>query len=116
MTKPVTRKLAVDCLLHRFMALGGIPCSICMAPLSPGEPVQFDHVHADVFGGPHEYQNLRPVHVECHKKKTKADIQAKAKGDRILGLTRNGPKKVIKSRGFDKTKTRKFSGEVVDRR
>ncbi len=116
MTKPVTRKLAVDCLLHRVIGwYGQLPCGLCRAPLLPGQEIQFDHIHADVHEGPHEYTNLRPVHAECHKRKTKADVQAKAKGDRLLGLTCNGPKAKIRSRGFDKTRTRKFSGEVVRR-
>lgn len=118
MTKPVTRKLAVDCLLDRVIRQFGTPLLSPAdgQPLLPGEAIQFDHIHADVFGGAHIYQNLRPIHAQAHKKKTKADIQAKAKGDRILGLTKTGPKKKIASRGFDKTKTRKFDGNVIARR
>ena len=100
MTKPVTRKMAVDCLLYRFMALGGIPCGICMAPLNPGDDVQFDHVQAIVHTGPHIYQNIRPVHTECHKKKTARDIAANAKIKRIRGETKQGPKRAIPSRPF----------------
>jgi 5-methylcytosine-specific restriction endonuclease McrA len=117
MTKPVTRKLAVDCLLDRVIRQFGKPLlsPVDGQPLLPGEAIQFDHIHADVHGGAHEYQNLRPIHIPAHKKKTKADIQAKAKVDRILGITCNGPTKKIQSRGFDKTKTRKFNGSVVPR-
>lgn len=98
MTKPVTRKMAVDCLLARFaLAMDvGLPCSVCGEPLLPGQAIQFDHIHADVFEGAHEHMNLRPIHYDpCHKKKTKADIQAKSKGDRILGLTCNGPEPYV---------------------
>lgn len=113
MTKPVTRKMAVDCLLWRFFTGANIPregeqgcdirqaiiaCGICGNLIFPEDDIQFDHIHADVFDGPHEYKNLRPVHTECHKIKTKADVQAKAKGDRILGLTKTGPKRKIPSR------------------
>ncbi len=98
MTKPVTRKMAVDCLLHRFWSYGyyvsaanyagaapcEIDCTICGKPIVPGQDIQFDHIHADVHGGPHEYKNLRPVHAQCHKIKTKTDIQANAKVKRIL--------------------------------
>lgn len=99
MTKPVTRKMAVDCLLH----LAIIKCGICHEQLKPVDDVQFDHHHAVVFDGPHEYLNLRPVHAECHKKKTKADVQANAKIKRILkgGRKRKGPP--MKSKGFSKT-------------
>lgn len=107
----ITPAMKIDCLLFRY----SITCGICGREIGPGTPVEWDHVHALVHGGPHIFTNLRPVHERCHKAKTKADVQAKAKGDRILGLTCNGPKKAIKSRGFDKTKTRKVNGEVVAR-
>lgn len=102
MTKPVTRKMAVDCLLDRVIRQFGTPLLSPAdgEPLLPGQPIQFDHIHADVFQGPHIYQNLRPIHVGAHKKKTKADQQAKAKGDRILGLTCNKPSRPIPSRPF----------------
>lgn len=106
MTKPISRKMAVDCLLWYFAteADAGLCCHICDNALEMGQDIQFDHIHAIVHGGPHEYENLRPVHAECHKKKTKADVQAKAKGDRILGLTCNKPKKKMPSRPFQKRK------------
>ncbi len=124
MTKPVTRKMAVDCLLdyagvytelvrdprtdHRTLIRAMI-CQICNEPLLPGQNIQFDHCHSHVMGGPHEYQNLRPVHADCHKIKTKADIQANAKVKRILAdkpskrPMRNSGKK-IPSRPFSKTR------------
>jgi len=107
MTKPVTRKMAVECLLHRLatdaiIGKGGeiiLPCGICKEPLLPGQAIQFDHTHADTHGGAHKYWNLRPVHYDpCHKKKTKADVQAKAKGDRIAGVTKTKPAAKIRSR------------------
>lgn len=102
MTKPVTRKLAVDCLLDRVIRQFGEPLLSPMdgEPLMPGDPIQFDHIHADVFGGAHEYQNLRPIHAQAHKKKTKRDVQDKSKIDRITGVTGNGPKKKIPPRPF----------------
>jgi hypothetical protein len=106
MTKPFPESIAVDCLLDRVIRQFGTPLLSPAdgEPLLPGQPIQFDHIHADVHGGPHEYQNLRPIHIGAHKKKTKPDdIAAKAKGDRILGLTCNGPKRKIASRGFDKS-------------
>ncbi len=102
MTKPVTRKMAVDCLLARAQDIDGIYCGICFADCLPGEDIQFDHIHADVFGGPHEYENLRPVHAQCHKKKTAQDIKNNAKTKRLAagGRKRKGPK--MKSQGFQK--------------
>jgi len=105
MTKPVSRKMAVDCLIHRLRINGDINCAICGGPLYALDAIQFDHIHADVHGGAHDYMNLRPLHAECHKTKTKSDVQAKAKGDRILGLTCNGPKRKIPSRPFPKRAT-----------
>lgn len=120
MTKPVTRKMAVDCLLDRvgrthgtieFDGILRLRCVECGDPLLPGQNIHFDHIHGDAMGGPHEYQNLRPIHYDpCHKKKTKCDVQSLAKVDRILGLTCNGPKKKIPSRPFQKRKTRCATG------
>ena len=112
MTLPVSRKMAVDCLL----ALATIECSICHEHLKSGEEIQFDHIHAIVHGGPHEYQNLRPVHADCHKKKTSRDIKDNAKVKRILagGRKKRGPK--MKSRGFSKKLTKKFDGSVKESR
>lgn len=103
MTKPVTRKMAVDCLLSRIGqsqlvedGMGGwmrvLVCRVCNKPMFAEQDIQFDHVHADKLGGSHHYLNLRPIHADCHKKKTKADVQALAKIDRITGVTK-GPKK-----------------------
>ena len=58
--------------------------------------------------------------VACHKAKTRADIKKIAKVRRIRnGKTQADKRKAngsrMKSRGFDKTRSRKFSGEVVKR-
>lgn len=104
MTKPISRKMAVDCLLDRVIGwYGPLPCSICKMPLLPGQSIQFDHIYADKLGGAHEYQNLRPIHYDpCHKGKSKRDIGAMAKIDRITGITGTRPKKKISSRPFQK--------------
>lgn len=113
MTKPVTRALAVSCLILR----AEIPffCGVCKIELRPEDEIQFDHVHADCFNGPHEYRNLRPVHAECHKRKTKQDVQDLAKTKRLAsgGRKRRGPK--MKSRGFRKDVKRTFAGKVVEK-
>lgn len=107
----ITWDMKIDAILYRY----AVPCAICGKDLKPGDAVEWDHVHALVHGGPHVFSNLRPLHAACHLEKTKRDIAANAKGKRIRGETCNGPKKKIRGRGFDKTKTRKFSGEVVAR-
>lgn len=95
MTKPVTRKLAVDCLLDRANRAGQpIICTECGEPCLPGQQIQFDHIFGDKMGGAHEYLNLRPIHYDpCHKAKSARDVAALAKVDRITGITKGPPKK-----------------------
>jgi len=106
MTTDISRKMVIDCILHRIP--GYLLCGLCQIPLRPGDNIQWDHVHATTFAGPHHYTNLRPVHANCHKAKTKYDIQANAKVKRIIkkraGITK--PKKAIPSRPFPKAKKR----------
>lgn len=127
MTLPVTRKMAVDCLLWRMQQPGCtsrwraadqvdhvtvLLCPECGMPILPGQVVQFDHIHGHAMGGPHEYQNLRPIHYDpCHKAKSKRDVGALAKVDRITGVTgakrksRKIPKgQKLQGRGFQRGK------------
>lgn len=91
MTKPVTRQMIIDCLLYR---LGMPSCPICKELIRPTQEIDFDHIHADVFDGPHAYENLRPLHRACHHQKTAQDVKANAKVKRILkkrkGITKKG--------------------------
>src|ERR1700761_7182098 len=91
--------MAVDCLLDICSSrLSPLLCSICREPLLAGQNIQFDHIHAVVHGGPHEYKNLRPIHYDpCHKNKTAKDVAANAKVKRILGD--KPPKRPMKSSG-----------------
>lgn len=121
MTKPVTRKMAVDCLLWQFFLGENIRidmlfsagvrfvCPICKEDIQEGQDIQFDHIHADVHDGPHEYQNLRPLHKECHKIKTKADVQANAKVRRLTGQNKPKIKKRIPTRSFPPKGSVKFA-------
>lgn len=121
MTKPISRKMAVDCLLHRVQMqreemMYGMPCGICGEDCLPGQNIQFDHIHSNAMDGQHEYQNLRPVHYDpCHKRKSAKDVAALAKTKRIIkgGRKRRGPKLV--SKGFDKTLRRTMAGKVEKR-
>lgn len=95
MTKPISRKMAVDALLHRFaeMCDAHLLCSECNELLLPGQNIQFDHTHSHAMGGAHEYHNLRPIHYDpCHKAKSKRDVAALAKVARITGVTKGRPK------------------------
>jgi 5-methylcytosine-specific restriction endonuclease McrA len=126
MTKPVTRKMAVDCLLHRigedgatiFIATNSgsvlaFKCTECGKPIFSGQKIQFDAVHAHKLGGEHGYMDLRPIHYDpCHKNKTARDVKAIAKVKRLRGETCTGPKRKIPSRPFPKTK-RPMRGKYV---
>jgi hypothetical protein len=108
MTKPIPRKMVVDCLLWLLqtqMPEVFIKCYICGGILFPGDDIQFDHVHAHVHGGAHDHMNLRPVHhIPCHVNKTKKDVKANAKVKRIAAGGRKRKGKKIPSRPFPKRK------------
>jgi 5-methylcytosine-specific restriction protein A len=102
--------------LRVFEAHGG-KCWLSGRKIMPGDAWDLDHKLALCNGGEHRESNLAPALKAPHVAKTKIDRQLKAKADRIrkrhLGIVK--AKGQLKSRGFDKTKTRKFSGEVVSR-
>jgi hypothetical protein len=100
---------------------------------------QFDHgvLHADkdddmlrLLGLWHidHFSNLTPRLIREHREKTKRDVKTIAKGKRLrqqqfvhrelsIKVPFNRPqKRKLHSRGFNKSLTRKFSGEVVQRR
>lgn len=74
----------------------------CNCSLSLG--VQFDHDVPDQLGGDNSLENCRAVCVQCHKIKTRGDIQQIRKSDRqrdkASGVIRAAGK--IKSQGFAK--------------
>lgn len=74
------------------LAQGG-RCSICGRKLKPGH-IEFDHIQALIHGGDNEPDNWRALCADpCHRNKTRADVQAKAKVDRLAlgGRQRKGP-------------------------
>lgn len=107
----ITERMKIDSLLYRYC----ITCALCGKDLSPGDKIEWDHVQALVHAGGHVFTNIRPLHEECHKAKTARDVAANAKVKRLRGETCQGPKAKIHSRGFDKTRTRRFDGQVVPR-
>jgi hypothetical protein len=69
------------------------------------------------IGGPDTDDNCEGLCRDCHKAKTSIDRKAMAKAKRLNGETCAGPtKRPLVSRGFDKTKTRSFSGQVRERK
>lgn len=85
-----------------------------------GLGVQFDHFILASEGGDNSLDNCRAVCPSCHSWKTRnIDTPKAAKIKRIRRNldpeTRKKSKKPIVSRGFDKMRKKKFSGEVVSR-
>ncbi len=85
--------------------------------------IDFDHSKRDEIDGDNSPENCRPLCKECHRLKTSgngatsagSDTHMAAKGKRIRGELKVRKKAVIKSRGFDKTRTKKFNRTVVPR-
>ncbi len=78
--KAIPARMKIDCLLYRENPT----CAICDTRIFAEDEIEWDHIHALVHGGADHYTNIRPLHAECHKIKTKADIQANAKVKRII--------------------------------
>ena len=109
--RPITDSMKVA-VLRNYQAM--VRCPGCGNTMPVGA-VRFDHHLALVDGGTHTVENLRPLCIPCHAIKSAREHIANCKSKRL----KRGPKKSKKpmgpSRGFDKTRTKKFSGEVVER-
>ncbi len=67
-------------------------CFVCGDPLKVGK-FEIDHRQALVHGGDDADDNLAALCTNCHTAKTRADVQANAKVQRLIygGRTRKGP-------------------------
>ena len=76
-----------------------------------------DHRIPLFMGGADDDSNLRFLCAACDRVKTSGDLKGCAKVRRIIAREDGSrrPRQPILSRGFDKTKTKKFNGEVVSR-
>ena len=72
-----------------------------------------EHVVALDFLGSNELSNRSLWDRDCSKRKTARDLAAAAKGKRLRQETCNGPRKEIRSRGFDRTLRKRMNGTVV---
>jgi 5-methylcytosine-specific restriction endonuclease McrA len=91
-------------------------CGECGDPVDAlGPGVVYDHIVALWLGGPETDKNLMPLHRECDRVKTASDARVRAKIKRLhkkaAGFEKKGPR--LQSRGFDKTRIRRFGGSVV---
>ena len=80
-------------------------CGICGLPIHVSEKHDTDHVTALGLGGEHRERNLRIVHRTCHKGKTKGEVQAMRKANRVRAkhLGRKKPRTITRWRRFDGT-------------
>ena len=123
--KPITAKQRLEC----FASYGAIVLCQCDDPecdvavyISEAE---IDHALALIDGGKHEGANFRPVSPGCHARKSAREHIANCKSKRLAKATETHeavvakvmarPAGKLRSRGFDKSLSRKFSGEVVRR-
>jgi 5-methylcytosine-specific restriction enzyme A len=85
-----------------FENFGGV-CQLSKRKIRAGEPWELDHIVALANGGRHAEDNLQPVLVGPHRKKTAADVAEKSKAARIrqkhLGIFPK-PLRPLHSRGF----------------
>lgn len=121
--RPVREKVLVEprqgftlgfevAVLRRFVV-----CAGCGLRLRQREDYELDHIICRANGGKHIPENVEPLCLPCHAVKTAADKAAAAKAKRLAGETctaRRGPP--IRSRSFDKTKSRGFDGRVKPRK
>lgn len=116
--RPVTPALTRRVLL----AQGVVPCALCGKRILAGDETVMEHLHALALGGADDESNMRLVHKACADRKTNgtkattagSDAHLIAKGKRLRGETgQNRRKAPIRSRGFDKTVTRKMDGTIT---
>ncbi len=116
--KRFTEAQVIETLYRSGLA---IPCYRCRHPLYPGTKIEREHILEIALGGKDEPANCAYSHKLCHdfitngSKATTAG-SSKQRIAKLKRLTNPQPsKRPMKSPGFDKTRTRKFSGEVVRR-
>lgn len=78
-----------------FLAHDGV-CWLCKFKIGADEPYDIDHQVSRELGGSDEEDNLAPAHKDCHREKSKADVKAIAKSNRIRRA--NGPVELRKKR------------------
>jgi len=83
------------------------------------QALEIDHIIPLELGGADDDTNLQALCHTHHKLKTKQDIKRIAKARRLRKKENPSDqtprKRQIQSKGFDKTRTRSFSGKVVPR-
>lgn len=95
-------------------------CWLCAQMVAEDEPYDVDHVIPRELGGSDGDENLRIAHKPCHREKSKADVKAIAKSNRLHRA--NGPaedrrqtKHPIRSRPFQKGPKQKIPSRPFGR-
>ena len=78
--KAISDKMKWQCLLYRRPE----PCPLCFKSMGPLSKIQWDHVWEVADDGPHTYQNLRPICVPCHRKKSAKATTMRAHINRLI--------------------------------
>lgn len=95
-------------VLKRFGAV--VLCQIC-GDAEYVAVVQIDHELALIDGGKHDLDELRPLCIPCHAKKSAREHKNNAKAKRLAKKhSQPTPPGTIKGRGFQGS--RKFNGEI----
>lgn len=108
---------------HQFGYLsalqGGLCGCGCLAELDyfTKNAIRDEHLNPIANGGGNEIANRALFTKPCALKKNKVDARREADVRSLLKSTKKSqrPKTKIQSRGFDKTKTKRFDGRVVSR-
>lgn len=110
------RKSMTPARRARALARFGGKCSYPGCGIT--DSLQIDHTIPLELGGADEDHNLAPLCVSCHRRKTALDVKmiAKARRLRKRDAGEGRMKAKIASRGFDKSRTKKFDGSVVARK
>jgi 5-methylcytosine-specific restriction endonuclease McrA len=93
-------------------------CADCRRPVPMvGEGVIYDHDVQLWLGGAEDDAQVRPLCSTCNVAKTAADATTRGHVKRLIRKnTESRPPSRLKSRGFDRSRARKFSGKVVERK
>lgn len=116
--KPLTRR---EALQLAFDQDGRCKCGCGEKLDALREGVTDEHRVPLALGGTNDLSNRELWRAPCSAAKTKRDRAAIAKAKRLSGETGNAPKRPIRgrtqiqSRGFDKTRSRGFDGQVRPR-
>ena len=120
MTKTVKRPAITQAMVLSLLKREALlMCDMCSVGGLFHE-MEIDHHLALVDGGAHDVENMRFVCIDCHKPKSAREHKNNAKAKRLAkakAAHEAGEKKAsrMRSRGFDKSMTRKFDGRVVPR-